>query len=340
MQKSLVAPDPRAAGSGLGEMTMAKLVITRGIPGSGKTTLAKAWVAEAPDRRGRVNRDDLRDMLHGCRLGTIEQEQAVTALQQAAVRALLAAGMSVVCDDTNLVTKFARQFATVAAELGAEFEVWDLTEVPLDECLRRDAARAAAGQRAVGADVIRTMWDRHVRQLRGRGFPTVEPFPPADKPDLTGVRPYEQPEPGMVPDAVLVDLDGTAALMGDRGPYDWHRVAGDAVNAPVQRAVLAMARDGLEVIFMSGRDEVCRPDTEKWLRQHFPELVIPVLDAPLLFMRPKGDQRKDWIVKQELFGQHVAGRWRITGVFDDRGQVVRMWRAMGLTVFQVAEGDF
>ena len=27
-------------------------------------------------------------------------------------------------------------------------------------------------------------------------------------------------------------------------------------------------------------------------------------------------------------------------LFDDRQQVVRMWRALGLTVFQVAEGDF
>lgn len=31
---------------------------------------------------------------------------------------------------------------------------------------------------------------------------------------------------------------------------------------------------------------------------------------------------------------------RRLGVFDDRRQVVRMWRELGLTVFQVAEGDF
>ena len=30
----------------------------------------------------------------------------------------------------------------------------------------------------------------------------------------------------------------------------------------------------------------------------------------------------------------------MVGVFDDRMQVVRMWRALGLTVFQVADGDF
>ena len=36
----------------------------------------------------------------------------------------------------------------------------------------------------------------------------------------------------------------------------------------------------------------------------------------------------------------IRDRWRVVGVFDDRQQVVRMWRALGLTVFQVAEGDF
>jgi hypothetical protein len=57
-------------------------------------------------------------------------------------------------------------------------------------------------------------------------------------------------------------------------------------------------------------------------------------------MRPAGDSRRDAIVKQEIFDTEVRDRWRVVGVFDDRRQVVRMWRALGLTVFQVAEGDF
>ena len=57
-------------------------------------------------------------------------------------------------------------------------------------------------------------------------------------------------------------------------------------------------------------------------------------------MRPEGDSRKDSIIKREIFDAEVRDRWRITGVFDDRQQVVRMWRQLGLTVFQVAEGDF
>jgi predicted kinase len=308
---------------------MPKLVITRGLPGSGKTTLAKAWVAEQPDKRARVNRDDLRDMLQGGRLGTAEQEDAVTAVQQTAVRELLRAGMSVVCDDTNLVAKHARRFATTADRLGVEFEVWDLSHVSLDECLRRDQARTGAGQ--VGENVIRVMYERHIKLLR-RGFPALTPEPAGPVTDLSGIRVYVQPAVGAVPDAVLVDLDGTAALMGHRSPYDYASVGADAVNEPVRDVVHRFAGDH-DILFVSGRDAVCRADTEAWLAKYYPEL-----DTPELFMRGRGDGRPDWLVKYELFQQHIAGRYRVCLVLDDRDAVVRMWRAMGLTVFQVAEG--
>ena len=59
-----------------------------------------------------------------------------------------------------------------------------------------------------------------------------------------------------------------------------------------------------------------------------------------LFMRPYGDSRKDSVVKREIFEREIQSRYQVVGVFDDRMQVVRMWRDLGLTVFQVADGDF
>ena len=57
-------------------------------------------------------------------------------------------------------------------------------------------------------------------------------------------------------------------------------------------------------------------------------------------MRREGDNRKDSIVKHELFWKVVAPHWNVIGVLDDRQQVVDMWRSMGLTCAQVAPGDF
>jgi predicted kinase len=310
---------------------MAELVITRGLPASGKSTWARKWVDEDPAGRARMNRDDLRLNLYGTARPTHQQEAAISTVQQASVRALLAAGRSVVVDDLHLRARYVSGWVELAAEAGAGFAVQDFTDVPVEECVRRDAERAARGERAVGAGVIQ---DLHARFLAsGRGLPASALVPkPVTGP---GAGPGYRPDPAL-PVAWLVDIDGTLALMattpGARSPFDWHRVGEDAPNPAVVDLVRALAASAA-IVVMSGRDESCRALTEQWLARH----EVPY-DA--LFMRPAGDSRKDAIVKRELFDRQVAERWAVRGVIDDRRQVVEMWRAMGLMCAQVAPGDF
>jgi hypothetical protein len=74
------------------QLTMTVLRITRGLPASGKSILAMKWVAEDPANRARVNRDDLRAMLHdGVYLGR-DTEVHVRAARDALLTALLGAG--------------------------------------------------------------------------------------------------------------------------------------------------------------------------------------------------------------------------------------------------------
>jgi hypothetical protein len=102
----------------------------------------------------------------------------------------------------------------------------------------------------------------------------------------------------------------------------------------VIEAVRAMHAAGNAIVFCTGRDEYSRAETEGWL-----DLFVGV-PYEGLFMRPWRDGRRDSIVKQEIFESQIRDRWRIVGVFEDRQHVVRMWRSLGLTVFQVAEGDY
>ena len=148
------------------------LFVTRGLPGSGKTTWALQMVSQEISAAGhravdpriaRVNRDDLRAMMHGGRRGRQWQEQQVTVAQHAAVRALLQAGISVVADDTNLPDGTIKERQKIAAECGALLRIVDLRDVPLDTCISRDAARGAAGGRLVGEEVIRQMAARQGR---------------------------------------------------------------------------------------------------------------------------------------------------------------------------------
>ena len=305
-----------------------RLIITRGLPGSGKTTWARAWVAEDPQRRARVNRDDVRAMLHDSvfvRQSASEPgtERAVQAARDATITALLKRGIDVVCDDTNLPSRVARDLRRLAVVVGADFEVVDLTDVPLEECLRRNALRE--GRARVPDERVQ---DMHARYIAGRSHPLPIPDEPAE---LAGRR-YE-PKPG-TPKAIMVDIDGTVALMGSRSPYDETRVHEDWPNAPVITAVRAMWTAGYTVVFCSGRTEEARAATEAWLREH--------VDVPYaaLHMRQTGDHRRDSIVKLEIFDAHIRDVYDIVAVFDDRAHVVAAWRSIGLTVFAVAEGDF
>ena len=116
---------------------MTRMIITRGLPASGKTTFARKLQPGVV----RVNRDDLRRMLHGDRLYTQWAESQVTTAQRAQVEALLRAKVDVCVDDTNLRAKTVREWAELAARFKATFEVHDFTDVPVDECVRRDADR-------------------------------------------------------------------------------------------------------------------------------------------------------------------------------------------------------
>jgi predicted kinase len=148
------------------DVKVTRLLITRGLPGSGKTTFARTLQPMVV----RVNRDDLRRMLHGRRLFTPWAEGQVTAVQHAMVEALLRAKADVIVDDTNLRAHTVRGWAELAARFHAGFEVHDFTDVPLDECLRRDAARDEPER--IGEPGIRRMFDRY---LKGRSLPLPVP---------------------------------------------------------------------------------------------------------------------------------------------------------------------
>lgn len=117
---------------------MTSLTITRGLPASGKTTWARTQAA------WRVNRDDLRAMAVATWDFSPEAEERITIAQYAMVRALLSSGQSVIVDDTNITRLRWSPLEAIARECGAEFIIMDFSEVSLEICLERNAARATS----------------------------------------------------------------------------------------------------------------------------------------------------------------------------------------------------
>lgn len=138
----------------------------------------------------------------------------------------------------------------------------------------------------------------------------------------------------MKTDAFIVDVDGTVAITGDRGIYDWSKVHLDTPNRPIIRAVRGIYLGGIDLIYCSGRMEQCRYATEHWLKENVG------INNFKLFMRKDGDYRGDTIIKEEIYRTHIEPEHNIILVIDDRDPVTRMWRSLGLTCLQVAEGNF
>ncbi len=148
----------------------------------------------------------------------------------------------------------------------------------------------------------------------------------------------------------IFDIDGTIADISHRlhfikqEPADWRAFFAACVDDEPINDVIALARDlrdcGHVIVIITGRSDECLNATLLWLRKHnFPT------PGKVPFMRKAGDYRPDHLVKSELLDQlitewFVPNYYKIAGVFEDRKQVVDMYRARGLRVFQVADGDF
>jgi len=273
----------------------------------------------------RVNRDGIR-WTQGIRdgLGTKEQEDLVTIIEEAMVIAAIKAGKNVVIDAMHLNPAYARRWFKIAkAHSVRNVRVIDF-EVPIAELFERDANR----EKSVGQGVIAKLASRWGVEDDG-GIKRKLTYNAAQSPDLTPAAEWDD----MLPTAWIVDTDGTLANHeGIRSPYDTSRYHLDTVHQDVAALVHMLAED-THIIGVSGRDEEFREVTEAWW------LSEARLKADEFYFRPAGDVRPDDVIKAEIYEKHIRGRYNIAGVLDDRGRVLRMWRAKGLTTFAVGDTD-
>lgn len=293
---------------------MKNVIILRGLPASGKSTLAKTLVAENKGMYKRLNKDELRAMLDSSH-HTTHNEKFVERVRDLMLIEALKDGKHVIIDDTNLsdrpVERIRNLVQKYCKDTGDQVQVDVRTiEASLEECIDRDRQRA----QPVGREVILRMHRQHVLG------------------DERG--PHYQAQDATLPKAVICDLDGTLAIIRGRSPFDGMACGSDLLNEPIARLLRLYHASGVQVLLMSGRQEEAQEATREWLQRH----EIPY-DA--LIMRKTGDARKDSIVKKELYEAHVRGQFHIEVVLDDRNQVVDLWRLeLGLPCLQVNYGDF
>ena len=132
----------------------------------------------------------------------------------------------------------------------------------------------------------------------------------------------------------IVDLDGTVALKGDRGVFDYNKSYKDKPNTYVIETVQALLDSDVidHVQFLSGRESYSYKVTRDWLSDNNFDM-----DKHSLLLRKSGDRRKDIVIKKEIFDACIKHN-DIFAVFDDRPQVIDLWWDLKLPVFHV--GDY
>ena len=56
-------------------------------------------------------------------------------------------------------------------------------------------------------------------------------------------------------------------------------------------------------------------------------------------MRPAKDNRKDFIVKQEIYENYIKPKYEVLFCLEDRTHIAQMWRSLGLVCLQCSNDD-
>jgi predicted kinase len=282
--------------------------ITVGLQASGKTSWSKELVKSSNGRIVNICKDDLREMLHNSEHSK-GRESFVISIQEAIIDNSLNSGKDCVISDTNLnpahIDRIKNKFGD-----RAEIVIEDcFLQVSLEECIARDKNRT----KSVGEKVIRDTYNRWIRKDQ---------------------KPKEIDWDFNKKTAICFDIDGTLTLgPKDRSAYEWHKVGQDDVNVSIRSLAQLHHFDGNNrIIIVSGRDAVCRPETEKWLKDNY----IPY---HYLFMRKEGDNRPDDIVKEEIIDNNILPEYNIKLWIDDRLKVCRMVYRKGISLLRVGDPD-
>lgn len=302
-----------------------EIIVLIAPPGAGKTTFANDFV-KSNENHVKISRDDIRKMTKDSYMVGEEAEHLVSAMQDAAIKAALSKGKSVVLDNTHCKSKYIKELAD---KYGKDARII-LKVIGADLSVKEIKQRNSNREKVVPEVVIDQMYKGYKNVIKTKS--ELESYiQSVSIPRISNQVVQDE----SLTKAIIVDIDGTVAHMNDkRGPFDWLKVDSDDPDYNVLAIVRALSKQ-YKVIFLSGRDSAARLKTEAWLDVYYG------LPYEKLLMRRSNDFRKDSIIKREIYDTYIKGFYYIEAVFDDRDQVVFMWREeLGLKCMQVEYGNF
>lgn len=311
-----------------------KLTLMVGPPGSGKSTLAHNLINNnGPEGRktAYINQD------------TQGKQHMIMFLDAVYL------GMDIIVDRMGFNKEQRSRYIGPAKEKGYEVEVIILCESQ-ETCFKRVMERQnhpTIKDETSARAALKTFFTRYEPPTDDEGIDVIRRvYPEGKKPtaiysDLDGTLCDVEHRRHFVRAPVGYGILGRLDIVTEENPFkafkkDWKSffagIKDDTVNYPVMHLLMTYAKTH-PIVYCTGRDDNYRKVTQEWLdKWHAPKGE--------LFMRHRNDSRADYLVKEVLLDFEVLTRYDILFCLDDRDQVVDMLRRRGLTVFQVAKGDF
>lgn len=144
---------------------MSKIILCRGIQGSGKTTWAKQWVLEDPEHRVRFNNYDIRNMLG--KYWVTSREHLVSDIKKDFMVSAMEFGYDIVVDNMNFNPKEIEYYENLVDSALGYMNCYSLEYkdffIPLEVCIERDSKR----ENPIGEEVIRKTYERYKSIIEG-----------------------------------------------------------------------------------------------------------------------------------------------------------------------------
>ncbi len=268
---------------------MGKIILLKGLPASGKSTRAKEMIEENKSFV-RVNKDLIRKTLHFGKYSK-KNEELVKSVEKDMVHTALLSGKNIIVDDMNYGYSNYKEWEEFCYYNHCNLEEEEI-KTPWKECIVRDMSRYGTDE-YVGEHVIINSAMRY-KKIREENM-------------------------------VICDIDGTLANAKHRMHYvegdkkDWKSFFAEVHKDKPIKKIIKMVQDfhklGNRIIIITGRNEICREETVKWLKDN---------DVPFftLFMRDEEDHREDFVVKNKILETYFDNRNKIIAVIEDRPQVI------------------
>lgn len=299
---------------------MSKLIICRGIQGSGKSTWAKEWAKEDPKTRVRFNWDDMRNMMGEYWVPERENTGIMKILRTSFLNEMMQKGWDIVIDNMNLNPKdwefyeeVVKSFNENYPDIKYEIEYKDFF-TPIEECIRRDAMRP----NPIGEQVIRTTWKRY------RHFIICKEI----ENKFYGMKAYNKDKK----DCIIVDMDSTLCVNLTGRPFytdDWADkcLYDTPLIGPISIVRAQKMTGTCDIIIITGRKEDGRAQTEEWLKTY----NVPY---DRLYMRGESDFTKSDAFKEKILKTFILPKYNVLFAIDDDDKCVKMFRNNGLICLQ------